>query len=86
MINGMPYARGDTAEHAEREQIRSLASLSPSHRLALAVALSDVARDLALCGLRAREPSLGESEITRRFLEAIRGWRIEPPRASSPAA
>jgi hypothetical protein len=86
MIPGMPYARGDTAEHAEREQIRALAALSSSCRLALALEMSDVARDLALSGLRAREPSLGESDITRRFLETIRGWRIAPPRAASPAA
>jgi hypothetical protein len=36
--------------------------------------------------LRAREPSLGESEIARRFLEAVRGWRIAPRHAASPAA
>ncbi|HSV93399.1 MAG TPA: hypothetical protein VLH81_10000 [Desulfobacterales bacterium] len=82
----MSFSRGDTAEHAEREQIRALTALSPSRRLGLAVEMSDVARDLALCGLRAREPSLGEADITRRFLEAIRGWRVAPPRASSPAA
>jgi hypothetical protein len=85
MIPAMTDPRGDTTEGAEHVQVRALASLPPSRRLALAMEMSDLARDLALSGLRSREPSLAESEVERRFLETVRSWRI-PRRATSPAA
>ena len=72
----------DTPEKAERVQLQAHAALTPLERYLLAAEMSDNIRDIALAGLRARNPGVSEAELMHLFLERIRGWRIpvrEPP-------
>jgi hypothetical protein len=70
----------DTLERAERVQVHAHANLTPQERYLLAVEMSDNIRDIALAGLRARNPGIPEARLMQLFLERVRGWRISAPK------
>lgn len=47
---------GDSSEDAERRLIESWRDMSPAQKVALAAAMSQTVRDLALAGIRQRYP------------------------------
>ena len=51
--------------------IRVLRNMTPEQRLQKAFELSDLARQLFLCGLRKRFPHLSPAELNRLFRERL---------------
>ena len=51
-------------------------ALTPQERYLLAVEMSDNVRDIALAGLRTRNPVISESALMRLYLERVLGWRV----------
>jgi hypothetical protein len=54
--------------------------LGGSARLALAFELSDLTRDLALAGLKARFPSMARAELMRELLRSVLPVDARPAR------
>jgi hypothetical protein len=64
-------------------QIDAYGAMSGADRYRVASQMSDWARDVALEGLRDRNPTLGQDEILRLYIERVLGWRV--PKAARPA-
>ncbi len=55
----------DTSPEARRVQLEAYRRMGPERRVALAIELSNQAREIALAGIRARNPELSQSEAQR---------------------
>lgn len=66
----MPF---DTTPEAAAVQREILGRLSPAERLRIAFDLSDAVRNLAVAGLRKRNPGLTEEELARALIELCYG-------------
>jgi hypothetical protein len=75
----------DTTPEAQRKQFELMRALSPSQKLSLAFALTDMMRSLILADLHHRFPHADETEIRRRFIsrvlpreDVIRAYGFDP--------
>lgn len=57
----------DTSQDAERVRLAAIRAMSPAERLRQAIDLSEVARRLAVAGLRARYPGRSDVEIAAMY-------------------
>lgn len=57
-------------------QRRILAKMTGEERLRLAIEMSDAARELALCRLRAEHPELDEASIRRLLIKMLYGVEV----------
>jgi hypothetical protein len=75
----------DTTPHIQRKHYELMRKLSPEHKLSMAVALTDVTRQLVLSDLKHRFPQASDVEIRRRFIarvlprpDVIRAYGFDP--------
>lgn len=66
----------DTSAAAERRYFELLRLKSPSERLAIAVRLSHAVRELAVAGVKQREPHATPREIRRGLAERLYGAEV----------
>ena len=71
----MIYSR-DTSQEAERVQIGILRNMSVARRIAVIDGVNEMARQLALIGLRARHPGANAEELESRFFRLILGTAL----------
>jgi len=62
-----PTLSADTDPEAEKVQLAIARAMSPAQKIQLVFDAIQVARDLALAGLRARHPNAGPEELRRRL-------------------
>jgi hypothetical protein len=63
----------DTSAKARRRYEELLRATSPAARLAIAVSLSEAARELAMAGIRSAYPGISDREATARLAERMYG-------------
>jgi hypothetical protein len=63
----------DTGEEANRRYHELLRAQAPLERLAQAVALTKLVRDLAIAGIKARHPDADEAEVRVRLAVRLYG-------------
>lgn len=63
----------DTTERANRRYHELLRARAPHERLAQAMALTKMTRELAMAGLRARHPDASPEELRVRFVVRLYG-------------
>lgn len=63
----------DTAPEIRRRQIEVYRAIGPDERVALAVALSEDVRRIALDGIRGRNPDFDEARVHREWLRILHG-------------
>ena len=63
----------DTTTEAQRAQVAAYRRMQPGQRVALAVQMSDEAREIAESGIRARCPHLSREGIRKRLLRTLLG-------------
>ena len=69
----MPDDLTDTAPDVRRAQESSWRCLGPEGRIRLMLQLSDELREVALAGIRRREPHLNETQARGRLLRTLLG-------------
>lgn len=70
-------AARDTSAEAEELQFELHRRFTPSNRLAMAIEMSEFARNLSRVGLRNRYPALSEAELDQEMLLQLYGFRFE---------
>ena len=68
----------DTSPEAAAIQQEIFRRMTPEQRLRIALELSEEMRNIALSGLRSRQPELTEEELKREMLRIMYGF--VPPR------
>jgi hypothetical protein len=68
----------DTAPEIRRRQIEVYRGMRPDERVALAVALSEDVRRIALEGIRDRNPEFDEARVHREWLRILHGDELVP--------
>ncbi len=72
-MSGTPL---DTRERAARVQLAAHRAMSGAERYRIASTMSDYARDVALKGLRDRNPGATEAELLLVYIRRLMGWRL----------
>ena len=72
----------DTTAAAEKRQNEIFERLSGEEKVRLAMAFSNIVRDIAWAGFCRRHPSVSEETLRARFLEEVHGIKL-PGRAES---
>lgn len=68
--------KGDTTQDADLRQHEIFKNMQGEEKVRMAMAFSDVVRDLALEGLKGRYPSASESERRLLFIKEVHGMDI----------
>lgn len=63
----------DTSPAAHAVQLELFRQAGPARRVEIAAELSDALREIARAGVRARQPGLSETEVTREVLRIFYG-------------
>ena len=66
----------DTDPKAEAVQMEILRRMSPARKLQLVMSLNDTCRQMALAGLRMRNPEASEEELAQKLSEQILGKEL----------
>jgi hypothetical protein len=66
----------DTRDSAVLVQLAAYRAMGGAARYCLGVEMSDYARDVALQGLRSRNPDASERELAQLYHEKVLGWRL----------
>jgi hypothetical protein len=74
MVSFTQMLARDTSAGAEDLQIELHRRLTPSNRLAMAIEMSEFARQLSRIGLHSRHPELTEAELDREMLFQLYGF------------
>ena len=69
------YSR-DTAPDIDQRRLAAAWNMPPWRKIRMAAEISQVARDLALAGLRRRHPDADEQEIRFRFASLLFGSQV----------
>lgn len=74
----MPAPR-DTSREAFAVQLERLRQAGPEARVAMAVEMSDVVRELTVAAIRRRQPELDDVQVARALTERLHGTSAVPP-------
>ncbi len=69
----------DTDEKTLKKYEQMMAARSPGERLAMALEMYDLARDLARAGIRARHPDATEADVQRQLFLQFYGHDLPQP-------
>ena len=69
----------DTTVEAAAAQSAAYKRMGPSGRFSLALEMSDMVRECAKAGIRARHPEYTEAEVTRQLLRCLYGALPDRP-------
>lgn len=61
----------DTSTEVRDRQIERYRAMTPSERVAIAVEMSEAGRQLALDGIRARNPELDDEQVLDEYIRII---------------
>ena len=75
VLAAMPF---DTAPEAARIQEGIFRRMTTVQRLKLALEMSESLRNVALAGLRSRQPELNPEDLTRELLRLMYGFSPQP--------
>ena len=70
---GAAFRPADTTPEAWQAQVAMLRRMTGAQRLAIALRLTQLARDAARDGIRARHPGYGDAEVRRAFFRMMHG-------------
>lgn len=68
----------DTTPEAAAIQAKIFRGMTAAERLRLALEMSDSLRNMALAGLRSREPELSAGELSRELIRMLYGFVAQP--------
>lgn len=72
----LPSRSADTSVEAEALQIEIFRRMTPAEKAHLVSEADQVARSLALAGLRRRHPEAGPAELHRRLMDLLLGEEL----------